>query len=80
MNGISITRRTLAVNDIEMYCETRGEGEALVPFAWVQRIGSGLGVDFQPTSPWVPMHCPRPARPRSIHESCAGFYLSAGGA
>ena len=43
MNEIPVTRKTIHVNDIEMYCETRGEGEPLV----LLHGFSGLGRDWE---------------------------------
>jgi pimeloyl-ACP methyl ester carboxylesterase len=43
MEEASITKQTVAVNDIEMYCEIRGEGEPLV----LLHGFSGLGRDWE---------------------------------
>ena len=43
MNEIPVTRKTIPVNDIEMYCETRGDGEPLV----LLHGFSGLGRDWE---------------------------------
>jgi pimeloyl-ACP methyl ester carboxylesterase len=51
MNGSSITRRTLAVNDIEMYCETRGEGEPLVLLHGFSGLGRDWELIFNQTPP-----------------------------